>query len=73
MKDRHLVTKRSVFLSLAGARPVRLVFARLSRLYLLSAAALALREVGIFLAVKSSRVSVSSSPNKYRYVLESCY
>ena len=57
MKDRHLVTKRSVFHSSAAARLFRLVFARLSCLYFLSVTALVLREVGIFLAVKASRVS----------------
>lgn len=58
MKDRHLVTKRSVFNS-TSAPLFRLVTACLSRSYFLSVAALVLREVGIFLAVKPSRVSVS--------------
>lgn len=59
MKDRHLVTKRSVFHSSTSALLFRLVTAFLARLYFLSVAALVLREVGIFLAVKHSRVSVS--------------
>lgn len=57
MKDRHLVTKRSVFYPRASL--FRLVLSCLSCLYFLSVAALVLREVGIFLAVKPSRVSVS--------------
>lgn len=59
MKDRHLVTKRSVFHSSISAPLFRRVTARLARLYFLSVAVLLLREVGIFLAVKPSRVSVS--------------